>query len=1056
MVSDLEHSRSFGMGSLVEFRRTRRGLAAAASITLIVGLAAGLSATAQADTGNYRVNDYADGQAMSILPPGENGLVNATDAVQAEAGGARPAGSNDQLPKYASLIQGAPSLTDGTLGNYYDDESFGVQPSDVVRTETPGAGTTIYRDSHDVPHVYGTSDTTMAFGAGYAQAEDRLFLMDVLRNYGHGTLAQFLGPSCAFEEMDHDELLLSPYTAAQAQAQIDALPAEYGAQGTLAVTMINGFVQGVNAYIAAATTNPTLLPADYTAAVGLPAMWTPADVVGIAGVIGGIFGKGGGTEFKNTALLQYLQKQMGTTAGAQAFADFKDPDDPDAPTTIVDKNFPYEHPGTVDPATTALPDNQTLTGGPTDKTTGCEGVTPPSVPGASSLPSPLAIQSAGGVLTPAQEGASIARNLSELPKHFSNALVVNASHSTGGHPIAVFGPQVSYYAPQILMIEDLHSPDYDAEGASFPGTGLVELGRGQDYAWSATSAGSDLIDQRLEVICDPAGGTPTANEPDYLFNGKCLPMTKETFADPAVTKPGGMGAPAPTLSHDIYLTNHGVVQGWTTSGGKPVALVTQRSTFNHDVDSVVGFAMWGEPAQTHDAASWFKGAENISYTFNWFYVDDTDTAYYVSGLDPIRPTNVDPALPTWGTGGSEWQGFLSDDAHPHEINPPQGFFVSWNNKPSPGFSAADDMYGYGPVYRSQMLVNQLKPMLAAGPVTRSQVVQAMSAASTQDLDGTAVLPQLLAYLGARDEPAGVMAMIDQLKSWLADGAHRIKTSPSDMQYLHAPAIAIMDELEDNIIQAIFDPILLAGGTGGSVSNGGASTPAYTVLPMQWVNTPNSGDAHLGSAYDSGYESYLVKAFEQLQGSPVAAPFGSEITTAWCGTPGNPGNPGGSAACPAAMDSALLKTYRALVTANGNSTDVPSWTASSALVADQTTTKNANETMGDYDAINFRALGLVGQPAIEWQNRPTFQQVIEFPRHRPRTEAAATTTAAKPVKTVAKVTKKATKPKVKPTKVVKPAPPKQTLASTGLDSGIAAVALILVVGAGVAARRRRTT
>ena len=60
----------------------------------------------------------------------------------------------------------------------------------------------------------------------------------------------------------------------------------------------------------------------------------------------------------------------------------------------------------------------------------------------------------------------------------SNALVVGASHSADGHPLAVFGPQVSYFAPQILMQEDLHSPDYDAEGASFPGTGLVELGRG--------------------------------------------------------------------------------------------------------------------------------------------------------------------------------------------------------------------------------------------------------------------------------------------------------------------------------------------------------------------------------------------------------------------------------------------------------------------------------------------------------------------------------------------------------------------------------------------------
>ena len=33
----------------------------------------------------------------------------------------------------------------------------------------------------------------------------------------------------------------------------------------------------------------------------------------------------------------------------------------------------------------------------------------------------------------------------------------------------------------------------------------------------------------------------------------------------------------------------------------------------------------------------------------------------------------------------------------------------------------------------------------------------------------------------------------------------------------------------------------------------------------------------------------------------------------------------------------------------------------------------------FDAIQFRALGVVGQPAIDWQNRPTFQQVVEFYR-----------------------------------------------------------------------------
>ncbi|WP_375493547.1 penicillin acylase family protein, partial [uncultured Jatrophihabitans sp.] len=911
----------------------------------------------------YRSGDYADGRAMSILPPGENGLVTATDAAKFEApaplGGVHPANSQDQLGKYSDLLYGYPSVTDSTLNKYYLDESFGVRPSDITRTETPGTGVHIYRDTHDIPHVYGTSDQTMAFGAGYAQAEDRLFLMDVLRHYGEGTLAGFLGASCAFEQMDHDQLLLSPYTAAQATAQVDNLPNEYGQQGALAKSLIENYVKGVNAYIASATLHPAAqLPADYAAALPgnpVPQKWTVADVVAIAGLIGGIFGRGGGSEFNNAKLLQYLRTHFNdNTKAAAAFRDFRTANDPLAPTT-ADKPFPYETPGKIDASTTALPDSgAAVTGGPTDTTTGC----------ATSSSNPTAM--------------NIIDALTNLPKHMSNALVVNASHSADGHPVAVFGPQVSYFAPQILSQLDLHSPDYAAEGASFPGTGIVELGRGRDYAWSATSAGSDLIDQRLEKICNPNGGAPAAEGTSYEYKGKCVPMVNESFDEATVPTVGSMGGAPAVIHHEIHLTRHGIVLGWTMSGGQPVAEVLQRSTYNHDVDSVVGFLGWGEPSQTHDVQSWMKSAERIEFTFNWFYVDNRDTGYYVSGLDPVRPSDVDPDLPTWGTGNAEWQGYLPASQHVHEINPPTGYFVSWNNKPAPQFAAADDQYGYGQVYRSIMLTRQLDAQLSAhgGKVTRAQVVQAMETAASQDLDGVSVMPLLLKYL---DEDASGLDqndkdMLDQLKSWVADGAHRHKASPGDAEYQHAAAIAISDELMPNLIEALYDGVLKDGGMGSAGSNGGATSVAYAALPMQFVNTPNSGGAHLGSAYDGGYESYLVATLQQLLGQRPADGFGSAITNQEC--------TGGPSTCRAALEAALTKTYDALQTANGSST-VSSWTQS-------TDSKAANQKMPVFDAIQFRALGIVTQPAIDWQNRPTFQQVIEFYRHRPRgTDAAAT-------------------------------------------------------------------
>jgi acyl-homoserine lactone acylase PvdQ len=498
--------------------------------------------------------------------------------------------------------------------------------------------------------------------------------------------------------------------------------------------------------------------------------------------------------------------------------------------------------------------------------------------------------------------------------------------------------------------EDLHSPDYDAQGASFPGTGIVELGRGEDYAWSATSAGSDLTDQRLELICNPNGGPVSPTGTFYMYDGKCIPMVNEQFPD-------GKG-----LTHDIHLTGDGVVQGWTTAlHGKPVAVVNERSTYGRDVNSIIGFLHFGEPALTYSPKSWMAGASEIDFTFNWFYVDDKNIAYYVSGLDPIRPSDVDPNLPTWGTGGSEWQGFLPSSRHVQEINPPQGFFDSWNNKPAPMFSAADDQYGYGPVYRVQMLTDQIKHQFAIhhGKITRADLVQAMETAASQDLDGITILPALLDAVSGRSEPAGVRQMLAALKVWYASGTHRILSAASDAQYEQAAAVAISDQLMPAVIKAIFDPLFAAGGTN---SNG------YNVFPMGFINEPYNGGSHLGSSYDGGWEGYTEMALDQMMGKKVTDPFDSTVTSKLCGT-------GGLRNCGPELDAALESAYQALVKANGGSANVALWTADTNTVA-------AGLTMPEYDAIGFQTIGIIGQPSIPWQNRSTFQQVVSFPSHRP--------------------------------------------------------------------------
>ena len=114
----------------------------------------------------------------------------------------------------------------------------------------------------------------------------------------------------------------------------------------------------------------------------------------------------------------------------------------------------------------------------------------------------------------------------------SNFIAVNGSETASGHPIAVMGPQASYFVPQLLFEVSIRSNggtplDFAGRGTVFADLPYMNIGRGVDFAWSATSGYSDLIDTRVSRMCN-VNGTPASREdtnadgfPDadgYLFD----------------------------------------------------------------------------------------------------------------------------------------------------------------------------------------------------------------------------------------------------------------------------------------------------------------------------------------------------------------------------------------------------------------------------------------------------------------------------------------------------------------------------------------------------------
>ena len=332
------------------------------------------------------------------------------------------------------------------------------------------------------------------------------------------------------------------------------------------------------------------------------------------------------------------------------------------------------------------------------------------------------------------------------PAHASNALLVSGRRSTNGHPLMVAGPQIGYYYPGLTMEIDLHGPGINARGATAATIGYVLIGRSEDYAWSLTSAGLDIVDTYVETLC---GGSDTK----YVYQGHCVDMK---LFDAGVL-PG-----TPDRRVAFYQTVHGPVFGYTTVHGRKVAVTRKRASSGRDALDLLLYRDLTR-GNVHNVADFFHAAEQSPQTFNSFYVDDRDIAVYTSGLLPIRPANVDPGLPIDGRGNEEWRGNVSSLQHPQGVNPPDGQIVNWNNKTIAGYQAPDDNWTYGAEQRVQLLTNNLG---TGDAQTLESLTSAMNKAATQDVRVTLFEPLLAAVLKTGRAPspreAKMLALLDSV------------------------------------------------------------------------------------------------------------------------------------------------------------------------------------------------------------------------------------------------------------------------------------------------------
>jgi hypothetical protein len=219
----------------------------------------------------------------------------------------------------------------------------------------------------------------------------------------------------------------------------------------------------------------------------------------------------------------------------------------------------------------------------------------------------------------------------------------------------------------------------------------------------------------------------------------------------------------------------------------------------------------------------------------------------------------------------------------------------------------------------------------------------MGIAGSQDLRGVEVLPYALKVLGQPSNPT-LRTAVDELRTWMQTGAHRInRENPgAHGDYDQTNAIRIMDAWWPLLVKAEFGPVL------------GSSLLGQIESEFAINDEPGHGTsgAHLGSAFDVGFYGIAQKDLRAVLHKRVRGP----LNRIYCGA-------GSLKRCRAGLRNSLAQ-------AASESPDHVYPADGVCPAGDQMCS----------DSIQFRAIGAITQPLIEWVNRPTFQQADEILGH----------------------------------------------------------------------------
>lgn len=489
----------------------------------------------------------------------------------------------------------------------------------------------VYYDDRMVPHIFAQNAQDVFFAQGYVTASLRLWQMELQTYAAGGRLAEILGVTEKLRtillEKDREMRRLGlPLAARRSVEAWKKDPEAYKA--------IDSYAAGVNAYIE--TLSYDDLPLFYKLRNYRPEPWTPLKTALLLKNMGYTL-TNRTDDFRFTGIMKYL----GLEQFQQLYEEYFDEQSP-----IIADSMNYIQPVAVD----------------------------------ESNPIQLYLGALGmDSLTQAYSPKGIG----------SNNWAVSGSKTASGNPILCNDPHLALNLPSIWFEIQLHTPEFNAYGATLPGAPSVISGFNEHIAWGVTNVSHDVQDWYAIKWKD-------ATKTEYWFDSS---YRKSTTIIEEYKMRG-----AASVFDTILLTHFGPVAH--QADGQDFVLHWTLHNFSEEPLTFLKLVRAKDYEGYKDAIRHFAcPAQNIV-----FAAKNGDIALWTQGKLPLRKQLQGRFVQQATRSSDLWQGFIPQQDIPHEYNPSKQFVASANQHSIDPKLYPYDYYGYFEEYRGRYLNRKLSEM----------------------------------------------------------------------------------------------------------------------------------------------------------------------------------------------------------------------------------------------------------------------------------------------------------------------------------------------------------